>query len=101
MSQVMSLVRGHVAGEALDEIRTRYAAGVSGDRPPGLEATWLLARSDGSVAVATIWRDRAAIDAMAATGEEPFARRLIREAGGTPTVEFFDVLEGSGTGAEP
>lgn len=35
---------------------------------------------------------------MVATGEEPFARRLIREAGGEPTAEFFDVLESSTAG---
>jgi hypothetical protein len=95
MSGVLSLVRGVVQPEAVDGVRSRYAAGIVGARPPGLDATWLLQGSDGSLAIATLWRDRAALDAMVATGDEPFARRLIREAGGTPTAEFFEVLEAS------
>jgi hypothetical protein len=95
MTQVLSLVRGSVDPAAVEQIRTRYRAGVSGGRPPGLEATWLLRGADGTVAIATLWQDRSALDAMVATGEEPLARRLIRTAGGQPTAEFFDVLESS------
>lgn len=98
MARVLSLVRGTVEPGAVEQIRTRYRAGVSGARPPGLEATWLLRAADGAVAIATLWQDRSALDAMVATGEEPFARRLIREAGGEPTAEFFDVLESSTAG---
>jgi hypothetical protein len=29
---------------------------------------------------------------MLASGEEPFARRLIREAGGTPDVQIYDIV---------
>ncbi|HEY3522281.1 MAG TPA: hypothetical protein VGK63_01140 [Candidatus Limnocylindrales bacterium] len=95
MSRVLTLVRGEVDESAVDRMTDQYRAGLSHDRPPGLEATWLLRGSGATVGVATLWRDRAALDAMRASGEEPFARRLIREAGGSPEVEIFDVIESS------
>jgi len=33
---------------------------------------------------------------MVASSEEPLARRLIREAGGVPRAEFFNVVAASG-----
>jgi len=100
MGQVFSIVSGSIAREGLERLQEEYRAGVDGPKPPGLAATWLLVGGDTStasveVAIATLWRDRADLDAMVATGQEPFARRLIREAGGTPSAAFFDVLQGS------
>ena len=100
MGMVLSLVRGTVAGERLHEVTDPYRAALGGDPPPAIAATYLLTGIDGSVAIATFWHDRADLDAMIATGEEPFARRLIREAGGAPTAEFFDVAAAA-TAAPP
>jgi hypothetical protein len=95
MAAVLSIVRGTVEPDAVDGIVARYEAGLAQPRPPGLVSSWLLSGRDGAVAIATLWRDRALLDAMIATGEEPFARRLIREAGGSPNAEFFEVLAAS------
>lgn len=100
MGMVLSLVRGTVADERLHEVADPYQAALTGGPPPPIAATYLLTGVDGSVAIATFWHDRADLDALIATGEEPFARRLIREAGGTPSAEFFDVVAGA-TAAPP
>jgi hypothetical protein len=93
VAPILSFVRGVVPAAAVGDVVERYRAGLADERPEGLEASWLLRGADGTVAVATLWRDPAALDALRASGEEPFARRLIREAGGSPSAEFFDVLE--------
>jgi heme-degrading monooxygenase HmoA len=88
---VVSLVRGTIEPERADDIVDRYAAAIGDGVPRSIIETHLLRGRAGEVAVLTLWRSRADLDAMIAGGEEPLARRLIREAGGTPVVEFFDV----------
>ena len=58
---------------------------------------WVGGRRDGhgTVAIVSVWRDRADLDAMLKSGEEPFARRLIREADAEPRAEFFDIRASS------
>jgi hypothetical protein len=92
----MSLVRGAVAADRVDEVANPYRAAISAGLPATITATYLLTVAAGGVVIATIWRDRADLDAMVASGDEPFARRLIREAGGDPSAEFFDVVAASG-----
>lgn len=95
VAMVMSMIRGVVAADRLEEVRGPYAAAITAGTPPGIVTTYLLSGPGDLVAIATIWRDRAALDAMIATGEEPLARRLIREAGGEPSAEFFEVMASS------
>jgi hypothetical protein len=47
---------------------------------------------DGTMAVATVWERREDLDAMRASGEEPLARRILREAGGAPDAAFFEIV---------
>jgi hypothetical protein len=95
MTMVMSVVRGSVEPARLDEIRLPYESAITAGLPPAIVATYLLTEPNRDVAIATVWRDRAALEAMVASGEEPLARRLIREAGGEPKAEFLDVIAAS------
>jgi hypothetical protein len=90
--KIMSIVRARIDPGRVDLIRMPYEAALAAGLPPAIVETSLLADESGDVAIATVWRDRATLDAMLATGEEPFARRLLREAGGEPRAEFFDIL---------
>ncbi len=45
----------------------------------------------------SVWHRRADLEAMLASGEEPFARRLIRGAGGTPDVRIYDIVHRAAT----
>jgi hypothetical protein len=66
--------------------------------PGGILASALL-RCDGNRwQITTLWRDRAALDAMSALmrarPELPAASRVFREVGAEPTPAVFDVING-------
>lgn len=51
---------------------------------------------DDRIGILSLWHRRADLDALLASGEEPPARRLIREHGGDPEATFWEVaLRGS------
>ena len=92
MAQLVTIVSGTVPPERVTDVQDEYERSVADRLPPGLERTFLLQSEPGVIAIASVWRDRAALEAMIATGQEPLARRLIREAGGTPEPAFYDVI---------
>ena len=95
MAMALSIVRGEVDPSRLEALVAAYVAGIRAGTPPAIVATYLATGDGTSVAILTLWRDRSDLQAMATSGEEPFARRLIREAGGEPVVEFLDVAGSS------
>jgi hypothetical protein len=56
-----------------------------------IRATFLLVAEDRTVAIATLWNSREALDAVRLGPEGPFARRVLREAGGDPKAQSLDV----------
>ncbi|CAN5618673.1 hypothetical protein BH23CHL8_BH23CHL8_21120 [soil metagenome] len=96
MAEVVTLVTGTVEPDRVREVVEPYEAALAGAPPPALEETFLLRSGAGELAILTVWHRRDDLDAMLASGEEPFARRLIREAGGTPAVTVFDIVVRSG-----
>lgn len=95
MAEVVTIASGTIDPARIDEVESRYRRELESAPPSGIEQTHLLRADGGRVAVLTFWRSRADLDAMRASGDEPFARRLIREAGGTPEVVIYDVAAGS------
>lgn len=59
--------------------------------PDGLLRTELLRGSDHTWRIETLWRDRAALDAMRAGTEPPAAPALFRSVGADPTLTVFEV----------
>jgi heme-degrading monooxygenase HmoA len=94
MAEVVTIASGSIDPARVDDVESRYRRELESAPPTGIEQTYLLRGDGGRVAVVTFWRSRADLDAMRASGEEPFARRLIREAGGTPEVAIYDVAAG-------
>jgi heme-degrading monooxygenase HmoA len=88
---VLSFVSARISPERRDDVVRPYTETVASGLPPGIRQTLLLLGEDDTVAIATVWRSREDLDAMRATGEEPFARRVLREAGGEPEAVFFDI----------
>jgi hypothetical protein len=86
------MVAGVIPPEKVDEVIDRYGEALRRELPPGLAETFLLSEPGGRMTVLTVWRGRADLEAMLDSGEEPFARRLIREAGGTPEVGIYDIV---------
>ena len=92
MTTVVTMVSGTIAAERVAEVKEQYQTATSLGLPAGMERTFLLRAEESRVAILSVWRDRGAVDAMIASGEEPLARRLIREAGGEPEPVFWEAL---------
>src|SRR5688572_4676280 len=88
---VLSFVSARVSADRRDEVIRPYSEAIAGGLPPAIRQTFLLVGEDETMAIATVWSSREDLDAMLASGEEPFARRLLREAGGNPKAKFFDI----------
>jgi hypothetical protein len=92
MAEVVTIVRGVIPAGREHEVVDPYRAGTREGPPPEIEETFLLRSDGGRMAILSVWHRRSGLDAMLASGEEPFARRLIREAGGTPDVQIYDIV---------
>jgi hypothetical protein len=93
LAETVTLVTGRVDPDRHAAVVRQYEEGTAQGLPTALEETFLLRNPDcDQLAIMTVWATRQELDAMLATGEEPFARRLIRTAGGTPEVHIFDVV---------
>ena len=90
VGEVVTWVSGRVEEDRLPEIERHFSAAIEGGLPPGISQTMLI-RDGDEVSIVTTWHSREDLAAMQASGQEPLARRLIREAGGTPILRVFDV----------
>jgi hypothetical protein len=99
--QILTDVSAVVAPERAAGLLAAYRELVAGPLPDGLVRTELLSGQDGRWRIQTLWRDRAALDAMRAGQEPPAAPRLFREAGADPELAVFEVAAGHVAPAEP
>jgi len=93
----LSLVSALIAPERQPEVIKTYQGMVEAELPPVIRETFLLVSDDGTVAIATVWNSPEALDAVRYGPEEPFARRVLREAGGDPSAQFFDIVAEGGS----
>ena len=96
---VLSLVSARIAPERQAQVAETYRETIDADLPSVIRETFLLAADDGTVAIATIWKSREALDAVRLATEEPFARRVLREAGGDPQAQFFEIIAEAASGS--
>ncbi|MBB1253782.1 antibiotic biosynthesis monooxygenase [Streptomyces alkaliterrae] len=88
---VLSEVSAEVAPEREADLLAAYRELVGGALPDGLVRTELLRGADGHWRIQTLWRDRAALEAVRTAPQPPAAPRLFREVGADPTLAVFDV----------
>ena len=91
MAETVTIVTGLIQPDRVREVADPYEEALRDGPPPDLEETFLLKGDAGQLAILSVWHRRADLDAMLASGEEPFARRLIRQAGGTPEVVIYEI----------
>jgi heme-degrading monooxygenase HmoA len=96
---VLSFVSASVSPDRRDEVTRPYSEAVGGELTAGVRQTFLLLGEDDTMAIATVWNSREDLDAYIASVEEPFARQVLREAGGKPKVRFFDIQVEARSGA--
>jgi quinol monooxygenase YgiN len=90
-----------VVGATLDPgrdaaVREAFAELLTKALPDGLLRTELLAGREGRWQIQSLWRDRAALDAMRAGPEPPAAPALFTSLGGVPALEVFEVAAATG-----
>jgi quinol monooxygenase YgiN len=68
--------------------------------PDGLLRTELLHGPEGHWRIQTLWRDRAALDAMRAGSQPPAAPALFRSVGADPSLTVLDVTAGHSVDSE-
>jgi len=95
---VLTVVSATVDPAQEEHLVAAYQAVLDTDVPDGILASALL-RGDGNQwQITTLWRDRAALDAMRARmharPELPAAPRVFREVGAEPTLAVLDVING-------
>jgi hypothetical protein len=101
MSKVVTLVTGLIGADRAHEVIDPYREALKSGPPAEIEETFLLKGDGDQIAILSVWHRRADLDAMLASGQEPFARRLIREAGGIPEVAIYEVVvRATGTPAD-
>jgi hypothetical protein len=95
MVSVVSMVSARIPPERAAEVTAGFGTAVRAGMPERRQT--ILLRGDNDVwRIVTVWRDRADLDAYLASVDEPFARRLLREAGGVPEVDVFELVLDSG-----
>ncbi len=92
MSQhVLTDVRAEVDPGREDDLVAGFRELVRSAVPDGLLRAELLRGAEGHWRIQTLWRDRAALDAMRAGSAPPAAPALFRSVGAEPWLEIFEV----------
>ena len=89
---ILTIVSATVDPDRQSELTAGFRELTAGGTPDGLLRSELLQASDGRWQIATLWRDREALDAMRARPEPPAAPTLFRRVGAEPTLEVCSVM---------
>lgn len=90
-AQILTEVSATVAVDRETELVNGYHEITSGGVPDGLVRTELLHGPDRQWRVQTVWRDRAALEAVRARPEPPAALQLFKSVGADPVVRVYEV----------
>jgi hypothetical protein len=89
--EILSEVSGTVPPEREHDLVAGYREIVGRPLPVGLIRTELLCGPDGRWRIQSLWRDRAALDAVRASPKLRLAPQLFREIGVEPDLTIFEV----------
>ncbi|KRF29010.1 hypothetical protein ASG91_05180 [Phycicoccus sp. Soil802] len=89
---ILTIVTANVDQGQAQELIAAYEMLLAGGLPDGLLETQLLSDGQGHWAIHSLWRDRAALDAMRAASEPPAAPALFRRFSAEPALTIMPVL---------
>jgi len=95
---ILTIVTADIDETAATELTAAYQALLAEGLPYGLLETQLLSNGRGGWAIHSLWRDRAALEAMRASPEPPAAAALFKRFGGEPELAIMYVEVDSRTG---
>lgn len=87
--EIMTEVSAVVAGERAGEVAAAFTRLAQRPLPDGLVRSELLEGREGEWKIQSLWRDRAALEAMRAGSEPPAAPALFRELGAEPELRIY------------
>jgi quinol monooxygenase YgiN len=90
--KILTIVTADVDQARAPELIAAYEALLADGLPDGLLETQLLGDGQGHWAIHSLWRDRAALDAMRAAPEPPAAPALFRRFSAEPALAVMPVL---------
>lgn len=90
-SAILTEVSAVVASDRVADLLDRFHRLLRQPMPDGLLRTELLRGDEDTWRVQSLWRDRAALDAMRAGSEPPAAPQLFRQVGAEPTLRILSV----------
>jgi heme-degrading monooxygenase HmoA len=91
MTTVVSMVTASIAPHRVAEVIGPFSEAIRAGMPERRQTTLLRGEGD-TWCIVTVWSSRDDPEAYLASVDEPFARRLLRLAGGDPTAEVFEVV---------
>lgn len=89
---ILTVVTADVDEGQAPDLIAAFRALLAGGLPDGLLETRLLGDGRGHWAIHSLWRDRAALDAMRASSEPPAAPALFRRFDAEPVLTVMQVL---------
>ena len=89
---ILTIVTADVDQGRAPELIAAYKRLLAGGLPDGLLQTKLLGDGEGHWAIHSLWRDRAALDAIRAASEPPAAPALFRRFSAEPALVIMPVL---------
>ncbi|AUG80960.1 hypothetical protein CFP65_6298 [Kitasatospora sp. MMS16-BH015] len=89
--QVLSEVSAVVPNDREAELVTSYRELIAGPLPDGLVRTELLRGADGAWRIQSLWRDKAALEAVRANPKLAAAPKLFRDVGAEPQLSVYQV----------
>ena len=98
---ILTIVTAEVDQDRAVDLIGAYEAMLAEGLPDGLLESRLLGDGEGHWAIHSLWRDRAALDAMRAAPEPPAAPTLFRRFGGDPSLVVLPVLAAGQRPPEP
>jgi len=95
---ILTIVTADIDETLASELTAAYQALLAEGLPDGLLETQLLSNGQGGWAIHSLWRDRAALEAMRASPEPPAAPALFKRFGGEPELAIMHVAVDSRSG---
>jgi quinol monooxygenase YgiN len=92
LMNVLTIVSADVDQERADDLTAQFESLLRDGLPEGLLHTRLVGDGQGHWAIHSLWRDRAALDAMRTSPEPPAAPALFRRFAAEPTLMVMQVL---------
>lgn len=92
---ILTIVTAEVDQGHAHDLTAAFENLLAGGLPDGLLETRLLGDGQGHWAIHSLWRDRAALEAMRASPEPPAAPALFRRFAAEPALVVMQVLAGS------